>query len=85
MYISQVQNIVERFKIQYMQTHLTYINSIFEYCHASVNLDNVVFLEYGNVYRRVLKNKPQLCFFSKKLFLVIIIIIIASTAFITKK
>ena len=47
-----------------MQLHLTLINTIFKYCHASVNSD----LENGNVDRPVLNNKPQLCFFSKNLF-----------------
>ena len=38
-----------------MQTNLTDINTIFEYCHASVNLNSVyvLYLEYGNVYRPV--------------------------------
>ena len=42
-----------------LQTHLTHINTIFKYCHASVNLDNVhvLCLEDENVYRPVLKNK----------------------------
>ena len=53
-----------------MQLHLTLINTIFKYCHASVNSDNVdfLYLENGNVDRPVLNNKPQLCFFSKNLF-----------------
>ena len=35
-----------------MQTHLTHINTIFEYCHASVNSDNldILHLEDRNVY-----------------------------------
>ena len=36
-----------------MQTHLTHINTIFEYCHASVIIDNVldvVYLEDENIY-----------------------------------
>ena len=43
---------------------------LFECCHASVNLDNidVLYLEDGNVYRPIRKNKLQLCFFSKNLF-----------------
>ena len=45
-------------EIQYMQTHVTYKNTVSEYCQASVNLDKVLYLEYGNVYR-----KQQLCFF----------------------
>ena len=47
-----------------MQTNLTDINTIFEYCHASVNLNNVyvLYLEYGNVYR------PVLNFLSQKAF-----------------
>ena len=44
--------------------------TVFEYCHASVVLDNVdvLYLEDKNVYRSVLKKKLQLCFFLKKLF-----------------
>ena len=40
MYISQVQNMANKLKFS-MQTHLTHINIIFEYCHASMSLDNV--------------------------------------------
>ena len=45
-----------------MQTHLTLINTIFEYWHASVNLGYVfvLYMDDGNAYR------PQLYFFSKK-------------------
>ena len=59
-----------------MLTHLTHIDTIFEYYHDSMILGNedVLYLEDGNVYRLVLKTKPQLCFFSKKLFLVISIV-----------
>ena len=55
-YISQIQSIMEYLKFS-MQTHLTHINTIFEYCHASMNLDNVIvlYLEIGNVYTPVLK------------------------------
>ena len=44
-----------------MQTHLTLINTIFEYCHASVNLGYVLllYMDDGNAYRQ------QLYFFSK--------------------
>ena len=57
-----------------MQTRLTeiHVNTLFEYCHASVNLDNVdiLYLENGNVYRPRLKHKTATIFFLKKLFLV---------------
>ena len=41
-----------------MQTYLTHVNIILEYCHASVVLENVdvLYLEDGNVCRLVLKN-----------------------------
>ena len=54
-----------------MQNHLTHISTIFEYWYASVNLDNALYLEYGNVYRPVLKNKSatMIFFLKKKLFL----------------
>ena len=41
---------------------------LFEYCHASVKLYNVdvLYLEYGNVYRPVLKNKTATMLFPKK-------------------
>ena len=41
------------------------MNTIIEYCHASVNLDNVgvLYLEDGNVYRPVLKNKIATTYF----------------------
>ena len=47
-----------------MQTHLADINTIFEYYHASVNLDNVdvLYLEYEHVKRHVLKNKTATIF-----------------------
>ena len=56
-----------------MQTHLTYINTIFEYCHASVIIANVnvLYSEDGKVYRPVLKNKTATMFFSPKPFLVL--------------
>ena len=49
-----------------MQTHLTHINTIFKYFHASVILDivDVLYLEGKNV----LKNKTGTVFFMKKLF-----------------
>ena len=60
-----------------IQLHLTLINSIiiiytvYKYCHASVNLDNVdvLYLENGNVDRPrpVLKNKTA-TFFLKNFF-----------------
>ena len=61
---NQVQNI--------MKTHPTDINALFEYCHASLNLDNVdvLYFEYGNVYRPVLKNKTATMFCLQKRFLV---------------
>ena len=58
-----------------MQTHLTNINIIFEYCHASVILNNlnVLYLEDGNVYRPVRKkNYTATMFFLKKTFLVVV-------------
>ena len=59
------------FKIQYVNSSNT-LNTIFAYCHASVNLDNVVvlYLEDGNVYRPVLKNETTTMFFVKTHFLV---------------
>ena len=54
-----------------MEVEIQYVNSsniyIFEYCHASVNLDKV---DAAYAYSPVLKNKP--IFFSKKTFLVIL-------------
>ena len=54
-----------------MQTHLTHINTIFKYCHASVNLNNVdvLHLEDGNVCNPVLKNKTSTLFSPKNPFL----------------
>ena len=54
-----------------MFTGLTHVKTIFEYCHASVNSDNVglLYLEDVNVHKPVLENKTQL-FFSIKPFLV---------------
>ena len=45
-----------------MLTHLTHIKTTFEYYHASMILGNegVLYLEDRNVYRLVLKIKPQL-------------------------
>ena len=55
-----------------METHLTSINAIFEYCHGSVNLDDedVLYLKYWNVSTCgiVLKNEMATIFFSKNLF-----------------
>ena len=49
-----------------MQSHLTDTNALFEYCHASENLEkDILYLEYGNVYRLVLKNKTATMFFLK--------------------
>ena len=47
-----------------MQTHLTDLNATFEYCHASVNVNNgdPLYLEYMNVYRPMLKNKAATFF-----------------------
>ena len=58
-------------EIQYVNSSET-LNTIFAYCHASVNLDNVdiLYLENGNIYRPVLKNKTPTLFFLKKPFLV---------------
>ena len=49
-----------------MKTHLTHINTIFKYFHASVILDivDVLYLKGENV----LKNKTATVFFMKKLF-----------------
>ena len=54
-----------------IQTHLTHINTILEYCHASVIIDNadILYLKDWNVQSGSEKN-PQLCFFLKKPFLV---------------
>ena len=55
------------------QTYLTHRNIIFEYCYASVILDNVdnLFLKDVNLFMPVLKtNTATMLFFSKKLFLV---------------
>ena len=53
-----------------MQTHLTHINTILEYCHASVIIDNadVLYLEDWNGHSLVLKNKTATIFFLKKPF-----------------
>ena len=51
-YISDTEHRPSR-KLKFsMQTYLTHINIIFEYCHASVILDNVdvLYLEDGNVF-----------------------------------
>ena len=62
-----ISGIVHR-KLKFsMYSSLTNIITIFEYCHASVD---VSCLEDRNVYRPVLKNKTATCFFSKKPFLV---------------
>ena len=56
-----------------MQTYLThnYKNyGLFEYCHASVILDNVDVLYIEDVCRPLLKNDSTTMFFSKKSFLV---------------
>ena len=47
------------------------MNTIFEYCHTSVILDNVdiLYLEDENVYRPVLKNKIATMILLKKPFL----------------
>ena len=48
-----------------MQTHLTHINTILEYCLASVIIDKAdVF--HCNVHSLVLKNKPATIFILKK-------------------
>ena len=54
-----------------MQTFLTHINIIFEYCHAAVILENVdfMYLEDINLYRPVLNNKIATMFFLKETFL----------------
>ena len=53
-----------------MQTHQTHTNTVFEYCHASVILDNinVLYLEDLNEYRSAVKNKTATMFFSLKTF-----------------
>ena len=54
-------------QIQYINTSDTLCNIFaFAYCHASVKLENVevLYLEDGNVYRLVLKNKIATMFFS---------------------
>ena len=60
MYISTEHNSQLKFSIQ---THVTHINTISEYFHASLVLDSVdvLYLEDGTVYRSrsVLKNKPK--------------------------
>ena len=48
-----------------MQTHLTQINTVFEYCHASMNLDHVDILYFEMGMFSPEKKEPQLCFFSK--------------------
>ena len=55
-----------------MQIHLIHINTIFEYFHSSVILDNVnvLYLKNGNVHRPLLKNNNVTMFFLKKSFLV---------------
>ena len=47
-------------------TYLTNATIIFEYCHASVVLDNVdiLYLEDGNVCRPVLKNNTTTMFYN---------------------
>ena len=53
-----------------MQTYLTHINIISEYCHALLILDNVgvLYLENWNVCSPVLKNNTAAMFFSQKTF-----------------
>ena len=53
-----------------MQIYLTHINNIFEYCQASVLLDNVdvLYLEDGNLCIQVLKNNTATIFFSQETF-----------------
>ena len=53
-----------------MQIYLTHKNNIFEYCHASVLLDNVevLYLEDGNLCIQVLKNNTATIFFSQETF-----------------
>ena len=61
----------QKLKLKFsMQTYLTHLNSIFEYYHASVNLDReyVLHLEDENVYRPVLKNKTATMCFCQKNF-----------------
>ena len=58
-----------------MQTHLPQINTVFEYCHASMNLDHVDILDYEmGMYierRPALKKKMNRNYvFSQKTFLV---------------
>ena len=54
-----------------MQSYLTHINIIFEYCQASVIIDNVdvLYLEDRNVYTRLVLKKQyhNHVFFSKNL------------------
>ena len=55
-----------------IQLHVTLINTIFKYCHVSMNIYNVdvLYLENGNVHtcRTVLKTKTTTMFFSHKTF-----------------
>ena len=57
-----------------MQTHLTHINTTFEHCHVSVNLDyvDVLYLEDGNIhiYSGSDKQNRNYVFSQKKTFLV---------------
>ena len=55
-------------EIQYVNLSDTFI--IFAYCHASMNLDDVdvLYVENGNAYKPVLKNKTTTMFFLKKPF-----------------
>ena len=48
-----------------MKTHLTHINAILEYCHASVIADNadVLYLEDWNIHSLFLQNKTAAVFF----------------------
>ena len=54
-----------------MQTYFTHINIIFEYCLASVILENVdvLYLEDRNACRPVLEKNTATMFFLKKTFL----------------
>ena len=54
-----------------MQTHLTHMNTILEYCHDSVIIDNadVFYLEDWSVHSLILKEKATM-FFLKNIFLV---------------
>ena len=53
-----------------MQTHLTHINIIFEYCHASMSLDNVNVLYLEECMQAGSEKQHRNYFFLKKLFLV---------------